>query len=175
MVEKIFSNPLISLSTIFLFFILIFIMAKNEYITNIEPINQKKMFLTLYNVQIVNWKNYNQINFIAKSEKILTPFYSNYIYSTNVDIYKHNQNNIIKLSIPSLEIYTNLSYAKTNHIKATIYFKENNKINTNYPVFIYSQDLTIKNKNIVLTQNYIYHRINKNQIRIYYPQIEIQL
>lgn len=150
-------------------------MAKNEYIINTESINQRKMFLTLYNVQIVNWKNYNQVNFIAKSQKILTPFHSNYIYSINVEIYKLNQDNIIKLSIPYLEIYTNLSYAKTKDIKATIYFKENNKINTNHPIFIYSQDLKIKNKNIVLTKNYIYHRINQNQIRIYYPIIEIQL
>lgn len=150
-------------------------MANKENVTNFEYISERKMVMTLYNVRILTWKNYNEINFEAKVKKLQNPFYTNYIYSEEVEIHRKDPDKIITISVPALEIYTNLSQAKAKNIKTIIYLKEKNTWNYDQPIKIYSQNLMIIKKNIILQHNYIYHTIKKNFVMIYYPQIEIKI
>jgi len=161
-------NPLIFILLFFLFFIGIFFVAKNEHITNIDQYINKNPKIILYNVKIVNWRTYNEINFIAKAKKIYNPFYSKYLYSQEVEIYKPIKKELILIYAPYLEIYTNLFSGKSNNIKSII--KKDESITT-----IYTKEAKIKNKNIDLSRNIIYHKSKDVIMKIYYPKMEIYL
>jgi len=158
----------------FLFFIGIFFIAKNEHITNIEEYTKRPQLITLYNVKIVNWRTYSEMNFIAKAQKIYNPKLTNYLYAKNVEIQKllngsisRSNKNSIYIYAPYLEIYTNLFEGRSKNLK-TIVKSEN------YSLTIYSQEMKIKNKRIELLKNYIYHQSKDLVIKIYYPQIDIK-
>lgn len=172
MIKKL-DNPIILLLSFILFFVLVFIIAKNENITNIEIPNQNKQFIIIYDLEIRNWRTYNQLNFIAKSKKISSIMFSNYLYCQNTFIYKIQQNNAIQLYLPYLEIYTNLYYGKSRNLKVKIYNIEKSKIEK--PIHINSTYLIIKNKKIKLIKNYIYYNFGDKVVNIYYPEIEIYL
>lgn len=176
MSSNILNNPLIVMLLTSLFFVLLLIMAKNEHVTqNIDLSNNKRMKFTIYGVKIVSWKNYNTVNFEAQTKKLENPFYSNYLYASNTQIYRNDRKNVGIIYLPSLEIYTNLYYGKAQTIRGIIYTKEKNKIDLNSPILIYSENLIIKNKKIELQKNYIYNKNKDSFIKIFYPVIEIYL
>ncbi|MCS7165783.1 MAG: hypothetical protein RMJ51_05895 [Candidatus Calescibacterium sp.] len=173
--SKLLDSTFFPILFLFFFFFLILILAKNESITNVEYTIENRMVMTLYNVRIKTWKDHDQINFEAEVGKLQNLFYTNYIYSTDVKLYKKDSDRIVVISVPALEIYTNLSQAKAKNIKTIVYLKEKNTWNYKQPIKIYSKDLSIVQRNIILRRNYIYHTIEKNLIKIYYPKIEIKL
>ncbi len=175
MLSNILNNPLIAMLLTLMFFVLLLIMAKNEHITQNIDLSNNRMKFTIYEVKIVSWKNYNTVNFEAKAQKLENPFYSNYLYASNTQIYKNDKKNIGIIYLPSLEIYTNLYYGKAQNIKGIIYRKEKDKIDLSSPILIYSENLIIKNKKIELQKNYIYYKNRDNFIKIFYPIIEIYL
>ncbi|MFN4219435.1 MAG: hypothetical protein ACK4GJ_00745 [bacterium] len=163
--------------TTFLFFVLILLLAQNENIEHIENIEEKlksrKFKITLYNVEIVTWKNYDQTNFFAKVKKLENPFYSNYIYSEKLEIYKNFGKNLARVFLPYAEIYTNLQNGKTKNIKIILYTKDEK--NNFFLTYIYSNETFIKNKKILLLKNFIYTSSQKTKFFLYYPKMEIYL
>lgn len=167
------NNPLLSIAIVFLVFILILLIAKNENIVITEIPTKNQMKFILYNVQIVNFRTYNKINFIAKAQKLQNPFYSNYLYCNIVELYLNQENRKIYSFMPFFEVYTNLIYGKSKNVKSVIYLQNNKKENSKS--LIYCQELKIENKKVFLNRNYIYYQTDNLNISIYYPTIEIYL